>query len=142
MKIVRGRALSGTVRPLVTKGMKNRHASRLPAKQRNFSFTSPTTSSQRVTDTLKASTGQWRSALMARRITWHGTTDEALALLHALREHCECRVDHGRTVTPCASHSMLARDQRAVDGLLFMRRMAVRLLAEEFDIGSKTAIAV
>jgi hypothetical protein len=27
---------------------------------------------------------------------------------------------------------MLARDQRAVDGLLFMRRMAARLLAEEF----------
>jgi hypothetical protein len=29
---------------------------------------------------------------------------------------------------------MLARDQRAVDGLLFMRRMAARLLAEEFDL--------
>jgi hypothetical protein len=26
----------------------------------------------------------------------------------------------------------LARDQRAVDGLLFMRRMASRLLAEEY----------
>jgi len=71
---------------------------------------------------------------MARRITWNGTTDEALALLHALRAHCECRVDEGRTVAPCASHSMLARDQRAVDGLLFMRRMAARLLAEEFDV--------
>ena len=79
---------------------------------------------------------------MARRITWNGTTDEALALLHALREHCECRVDQGRTVTPCASHSMLARDQRAVDGLLFMRRMVARLLAEEFDVTTKTAVAV
>jgi len=69
---------------------------------------------------------------MARRITWKGTTEEALALLHALREHCECHVDQGRTVAPCAGHSMLARDQRAVDGLLFMRRMASRLLAEEF----------
>jgi len=29
---------------------------------------------------------------------------------------------------------MLAHDQRAVDGLLFMRRMAVRLLAEEFEL--------
>jgi hypothetical protein len=29
---------------------------------------------------------------------------------------------------------MLANDQRAVDGLLFMRRMAARLLAEEFDL--------
>jgi hypothetical protein len=71
---------------------------------------------------------------MARRISWNGTTDEALALLHALRAHCECRVDEGRTVSPCASHHMLARDQRAVDGLLFMRRMAARLLAEEFDV--------
>jgi hypothetical protein len=70
---------------------------------------------------------------MARLITWKGTTDEALALLHALREHCDCHVEQGRTVAPCAGHTMLARDQRAVDGLLFMRRMAARLLAEEFD---------
>jgi hypothetical protein len=69
---------------------------------------------------------------MARRISWNGTTDEALALLHALREHCDCRVERGRTMAPCAGHTMLARDQRAVDGLLFMRRMAARLLAEEF----------
>ena len=77
---------------------------------------------------------------MARRITWNGTTDEALALLHALRAHCECRVDEGRTIAPCASHAMLARDQRAVDGLLFMRRMAARLLAEEFDLAAKPEV--
>jgi hypothetical protein len=75
---------------------------------------------------------------MARRITWNGTTEEALALLHALREHCECHVDEGRTVAPCAGHSMLARDQRAVDGLLFMRRMAAQLLAEEFEAAATT----
>jgi hypothetical protein len=78
---------------------------------------------------------------MARRTTWNGTTDEALALLHALRAHCECRVDDGRTVAPCASHAMLAKDQRAVDGLLFMRRMAARLLAEEFDVEAPTLAA-
>ena len=78
---------------------------------------------------------------MARRITWNGTTDEALALLHALRAHCECRIDDGRTVAPCASHAMLAHDQRAVDGLLFMRRMAARLLAEEFDVALPTLAA-
>jgi hypothetical protein len=72
--------------------------------------------------------------MSSRRITWNGTTDEALALLHALREHCDCAVSEGRTVSPCASHSMLAHDQRAVDGLLFMRRMAARLLAEEFVV--------
>jgi hypothetical protein len=74
---------------------------------------------------------------MPRQITWNGTTDEALALLHALRAHCECRVESGRTLASCASHAMLARDQRAVDGLLFMRRMAARLLAEEFDLAVK-----
>ena len=77
---------------------------------------------------------------MPRRITWNGTTDEALVLLHALREHCECRVDNGRTVAICASHTLLVRDQRAVDGLLFMRRMAARLLAEEFDLAAKPAV--
>ncbi|HEY0581129.1 MAG TPA: hypothetical protein VGE94_03045 [Chloroflexota bacterium] len=78
---------------------------------------------------------------MARRITWNGTTDEALALLHALKAHCECRVEAGRTVAPCASHHMLVRDQRAVDGLLFMRRMASRLLVEEFEVGVTAAAA-
>ncbi len=71
---------------------------------------------------------------MARNICWNGTADEALALLHALSAHCECRVLEGRTVAPCSAHSMLAHDQRAIDGLLFMRRMAARLLAEEFDV--------
>ena len=77
---------------------------------------------------------------MPRRITWNGTTDEALVLLHALRENCECSVDNGCTVAICASHTMLVRDQRAVDGLLFMRRMAARLLTEEFDIAAKPAV--
>jgi hypothetical protein len=70
---------------------------------------------------------------MAHRITWNGTPEEALALLQALQTHCACRVHAGRTVGACASHAMLAHDQRAIDGLLFMRRMAARLLAEEFD---------
>ena len=73
---------------------------------------------------------------MARGITWKGTSDEALALLHALREHCDCHVEQGRTVAACAGHLMLALDQRAVDRLLFMRRIAPRLLAEEFAVGS------
>ena len=71
---------------------------------------------------------------MARSISWNGTTDEALALLHALRAHCECSIDEGRTVAACAGHTMLATDQRAVDGLLFMRRMATQLLVEEFAV--------
>ena len=75
---------------------------------------------------------------MARRIIWNGTTDEAIALLHALRQHCACHVEDGRTVAPCAAHNMLVQDQRAVDGLLFIRRMAARLLAEEFDAAPRS----
>jgi hypothetical protein len=71
---------------------------------------------------------------MARRITWNGTTDEALALLQALRTHCECHVVEGRTLAPCGAHAMLVSDQRAIDGLIFMRRLATRLLTEEFDL--------
>lgn len=71
---------------------------------------------------------------MARRIIWNGTTDEALALLQALRTHCECPVVDGRIVAPCGAHAMLTSDQRAIDGLVFMRRMAARLLAEEFAL--------
>ena len=79
---------------------------------------------------------------MAQRIIWNGTTDEALALLHALRANCECRLDAGRIVAPCSGHSMLAHDQRAVDGLLFMRRMAARLLAEEFQMTPDVSVPV
>jgi hypothetical protein len=76
---------------------------------------------------------------MARRIIWNGTAEEAIALLHALREHCACHVQDGRTVAPCAAHNMLVQDQRAVDGLLFMRRMAARLLTEEFNVTPRSA---
>jgi hypothetical protein len=78
---------------------------------------------------------------MARQITWKGTPDEALALLHALRAHCECRVEQGRTIASCAGHRMLANEQRAIDGLVFMRRIAPRLLAAEFDCGTLVADA-
>jgi hypothetical protein len=69
-----------------------------------------------------------------RRIEWHGTRQESLELLHAVRLHCTCEIEQGRMLVTCAAHTMLARDQRAVDGLLFMRRMAERLLAEEFEL--------
>jgi hypothetical protein len=76
-----------------------------------------------------------------RRIVWHGTRQESLELLHAVRQHCTCEVEQGRIVTTCAAHTMVARDQRAVDGLLFMRRMVERLLAEEFDFNPSEAQA-
>ena len=75
------------------------------------------------------------------RIVWHGTRQESLELLHAIRQHCACEREDGRVLSICAPHAMLACDQRAVDGLLFMRRMAERLLAEEFDIAALHGLA-
>ena len=74
-------------------------------------------------------------------VVWHGTQQECLELLYAVQQHCACRVQGERRLAVCAAHAMLAHDQRAVDGLLFMRRLAERLLAEEFEQPVPTARA-
>ena len=79
--------------------------------------------------------------MMSRHIAWHGTADEAVALLHALSHNCACKIVDGRTIAPCSGHRMLALDQRAIDGLVFVRRIAERLLAEEFGV-SPTALVL
>lgn len=71
---------------------------------------------------------------MAHRITWNGTPEEGVALLQAFQAHCECQTDKGRTVAPCVGHTVLAHDQRTLNGLLFMRRIVAKLLSEEFDV--------
>jgi len=68
---------------------------------------------------------------------WHGSTTEMEALLRAAEHNCAC----GRArssqdwATRCSSHRMLAFDQRALDGLLFVRRLTRRLEAEEWALG-------
>jgi hypothetical protein len=75
-----------------------------------------------------------RGDLMATNVLWHGTQTEALELLQALSRNCSCVVTaEGVRLTTCAPHDMLSSDQRAVDGLLFARRIAARLQSEEFD---------
>ena len=69
-----------------------------------------------------------------QQVVWHGTADEALALLAVVKEHCACQRSGQRVTALCTAHVMLTRDQRAVDGLLFMRRMAERLIIEEFAL--------
>jgi hypothetical protein len=57
-----------------------------------------------------------------------------MQLLNALSHNCECKVSaEGVRLTTCASHQLLVEDQRAVDGLLFARRIADRLREEEFN---------
>jgi hypothetical protein len=71
---------------------------------------------------------------MASNVLWHGTQNEALELLQALSRNCSCVVTaEGVRLSTCSPHDMLATDQRAIDGLLFARRIAARLRGEEFN---------
>jgi len=71
---------------------------------------------------------------MATSVIWHGTQTEALELLQALSRNCSCVITaEGVRLSTCAPHDMLASEQRAVDGLLFARRIAAQLRSEEFD---------
>jgi hypothetical protein len=69
--------------------------------------------------------------MVKRAVVWHGTPDEGAELLRVLKQYCSCHVQGATTLTACSVHRMLAEDQRAVDGLLFARHIATRLLAEE-----------
>jgi hypothetical protein len=71
---------------------------------------------------------------VASSVLWHGTQTEALELLQALSRNCSCVINaEGVRLSTCAPHDMLSSDQRAVDGLLFARRIAGRLRSEEFN---------
>ena len=86
-------------------------------------------------------------------VFWHGTRQEASALLHAISSHCSCEPATRETSTPrdasapreaaaakearprrCPPHLMLVEDQRALNGLLFARNILSRLLLEEWDL--------
>jgi hypothetical protein len=67
-------------------------------------------------------------------VVWHGNQQEAFDLIGAVTQHCTCGY-HPRTgdlVFQCEPHRMVNEDQRALDRLLFARRIAVRLQREEF----------
>ena len=71
---------------------------------------------------------------MPTSVLWHGSQTEALELLQALSRNCSCVVTaEGVRLSTCAPHQMLSTDQRAIDGLLFARRIAARLRSEEFS---------
>jgi len=69
---------------------------------------------------------------MAAMVVWHGTEDETAALLAAIEHNCTCaRGVAGERLGCCPPHAMLVEDQRALDGLLFVRRLADRWRQEE-----------
>jgi len=64
---------------------------------------------------------------------WHGSIDEFSELLDAIGRNCTCGYgDRGERSAICAAHHMLLADQRALDGLLFARRMTGHLQREEW----------
>jgi hypothetical protein len=74
------------------------------------------------------------TAMTAPQIFWHGTLQESFDLTVAVKRHCTCQFGlMGVRLTTCPPHLMLRDDQRALDGLLFVRRMAERLRREEFS---------
>jgi hypothetical protein len=70
---------------------------------------------------------------MPQRSIWNGTHQESTELTAAINRNCSCQYDFDqeRTMT-CSPHRMLTDDQRALDGLVFMRQIADRLKLEEF----------
>jgi hypothetical protein len=67
------------------------------------------------------------------RALLHGTPRENLDLIHAVTSNCACEFGlMGVRLRSCSAHLMLAEDQRALDGLLFGRRIVDRLREEEW----------
>jgi hypothetical protein len=65
---------------------------------------------------------------------WHGSPQEGCDLVSSLANNCACEFGQtGIRLTTCAAHAM-AQDQRALDGLVFGRFMAARLIAQEFGL--------
>jgi len=78
---------------------------------------------------------------MVTNISWYGTQQESLELIAAIGRNCACEFSvMGIRLSVCPPHEMLNSDQRALNGLLFSRRMARRLLAEEFMMTHEPAI--
>ena len=74
-------------------------------------------------------------AVVAKKppVVWHGTQDEALALVDALARNCTCQFGMMNVrLSTCPGHTALVEDQGFLDRLLFERRDAARLRAEEW----------
>jgi hypothetical protein len=70
---------------------------------------------------------------MTSEVLWHGTQQDAFELANAIGRNCTCEFGMmGVRLSTCSAHRMLVEDQRALDGLLFVRSMAARLQREEF----------
>lgn len=75
--------------------------------------------------------------LMSAHIVWYGTQEESFDLVNAVARNCSCEFGlMGVRLTTCMSHQLLVDDQRALNGLLFARRIVDQLRAEEWSTES------
>jgi hypothetical protein len=71
---------------------------------------------------------------MSTQIVWNGTQEESFALVIAVARNCACQFGlMGMRLSTCEPHRMLTEDQRALNGLLFVRRVVDRPIREEFS---------
>jgi len=68
-------------------------------------------------------------------VVWHGNKVQQSALLQAIQRNCTCPTDDGLGRGSCPAHQALL-DQRFIDGLLFARYLAERLLVDEFCLAA------
>ena len=79
---------------------------------------------------------------MTTQVVWHGTQQESFDLVNAIARNCTCEFGlMGVRLATCAPHRMLTEDQRALNGLLFARRMNERLRHEEFSRAKTPAVS-
>jgi hypothetical protein len=73
------------------------------------------------------------NAASGAALIWHGTQTESQELIGAITRYCVCppTAADGASLE-CAPHRMLLTDQRALNGLVFARRIADQLRTEEF----------
>jgi hypothetical protein len=79
---------------------------------------------------------------MIGQVVWKGTEQESFDLLKAIQRNCACEyAPTGARTRPCLPHQALVGDQRWLDGLLFGRRIADRLTAEEWGPRQRERLA-
>jgi hypothetical protein len=76
--------------------------------------------------------------LYAMTVIWRGTPAESKALVDAVDHNCACEFWMNVRLSCCPAHRMLVEDQRALDGLLFARRIADQLRREEWTGAHET----
>jgi len=81
---------------------------------------------------------------MTPNVTWNGTQQESFDLVSAVAHNCACEFGlMGVRVATCTAHQMLVEDQRALNGLIFARRIAKRLQSEEWEqVGDASTISM